>query len=174
MKKSAALRGALAVCLSVTNLVLICAPCLAGCPAELNGAVADYNAKKYPEAFAKLKKVSAANRNHPYTHYYLGLAYQAIGNWAGAKQEFKWNYDNSKDAEVRYRSWAAYTALEKAKPGLSSGSTVAQASGAGATAKKDSTSNWGSAATLDKKAQVLDASQFETVTVTPTACGRRR
>lgn len=174
MKKSSALPVVLALCLSLCSLAAMGPPCLAGCPPELNGAISDYNAKKYSEAIAKLKKVSAANRNHPYTHYYLGLAYQAIGNWAGAKQEFKWNYDNSKDAEVRYRSWAAYTALERAKPGLSKGSTTAQTT-ATATAKKDPTynSNWGSAANLDKKAQVLDAAQFETVTVTP-GCGRRR
>lgn len=173
MKKSSAL-VALALCLSLANIVSLCPPCLAGCPAELNGAVADYNAKKYSEAIAKLKKVSAANRNHPYTHYYLGLAYQAIGNWAGAKQEFKWNYDNSKDAAVRYRSWAAYTALEKAKPGLSTGSVSSQTSSVATRNDPTYNSNWGSAASLDKKATVLDASQFETVTVTPTSCGRRR
>ena len=151
-------------------------PGLAASPAELNSAIADYNARKYQGAIAKLQKVSAANRDNPHTHYYLGLSYQAIGNWSGAKREFKWNYDNSKDADVRYKSWAAFTALERAKRGPS-GSTQAQsASTTSAVApRKDPNynSNWGSAATLDKPAQVLNGADYETVIVTPKSCGRR-
>jgi tetratricopeptide (TPR) repeat protein len=166
---------------SLTLLAIACAlagtlntgPCWAAAPPELNAAIADYNGKKYQSAIARLQKVSC--RNSPYTHYYLGLCYQAIGNWNCAKQEFKWNYDNSKDAEIRYRSWAAYTALEKARR-----ATAVQPSGAaGATSsaatRKDPNynSNWGSAASLDKPAPVLNGSDYETVIVTPRSCGRR-
>lgn len=152
------------------------APCWASAPAEINGAIQDYNAKKYQSAIGKLQKVSAGARNNPYTHYYLGLCYQGIGNWASAKQEFKWNYDNCKDAEIRYRSWAAYTALEKAKRGGVSASAGAGQSSSTVATRKDPNynSNWGSAASLDKPAQVLNASDYETVIVTPKSCGRGR
>lgn len=142
----------------------------ASAPAELSSAIADYNAKKYSSAIAKLQKVSAANRDNPHTHYYLALSYQAIGNWSGAKREYKWNYDNSKDPDIRYRSWAAYTALEKSKrsPGSSNGNL-----GVGAVAASQGSSNWGSAANLDKPAEVLNGADYETVTVTGKSCGRR-
>jgi tetratricopeptide (TPR) repeat protein len=92
--------------------------------------IAAYNAKQYSDAIPLLQDAVAANPKDGTAHYYLALSNQALGRRAEAEREYRWNYDNGTDKDLKYKSWQGLVALSRSKAGPR-GATVSVAANNG-------------------------------------------
>lgn len=81
--------------------------------ADIDKAIAAYNAKKYSEAIPTLNALVSKNPNNEKARYYLALSYQAINQIQPAKKEYFWLYQQGKDSRLKYNAWMALSSLER-------------------------------------------------------------
>jgi hypothetical protein len=76
--------------------------------ADLDEGISNYNHKQYAAAIAKLR---SADQTNSLVRYYEALSYQGAGNFAAAEKQYRFVYENSKDDQLRYKSWQGLQAL---------------------------------------------------------------
>lgn len=91
----------------------------------LDEGISMYNSRQYSAAIPKLQQAVSANSNDGKAHYYMALSYQAMGRRADAEREYRWNYENGTDKDLKYKSWQGLVALSRQR---SSGRSSASAS----------------------------------------------
>lgn len=92
-------------------LIASAIPCLA--EPGIDQAVADYNARRYKEALAKLQDLSRQGKATDTAHYYMGLCYQSLNQIASAKAQYQWLAQNSRDQMIRGRAAEALASVER-------------------------------------------------------------
>jgi tetratricopeptide (TPR) repeat protein len=116
---------------SLVVLAMCTSPALAGSK-QFDAGVASYNARQYSEAVPLFQKALAANPKDEAAHYYLGLTYQAMGRRSDAEREYRWNYENGANKDLKYKSWQGLSGLAKVRASAPTASAPS-ASTAGAT-----------------------------------------
>ena len=129
---AASVAALLASTMSVLILPAFTAPALA---ADMNGAVAKYNAKDYQGALNEFKAVFAKEPKNSLARYYMALCNQCLARVEEAKKDYKWVIDNGAPS-LKANATTGLNQLEKVG-GRTGGTTAAAAPAPTKTATAD-------------------------------------
>lgn len=97
--------------LTLLLVAFVSAPALA--VGAMDGAIQDYNARKYSDCLAKCQQALKTGQNPDQVHYYMGLCYQGLSQVNTARSEYMWVYQYSKNYGLRSNAYTAIQNLER-------------------------------------------------------------